>query len=101
MSLDASPSLRPAGAEWKAVSAPHDVVCRGEVESPIAADLNADAARLGDQIRGGEAFDDEPWSLVLCKLGNAVELRGVDSTFSRNSEPRTIPRAPCPNTARG
>ncbi len=55
-----------------------DMVCRGGVESPIATDLDADAARLDDQIGVGDALSDRLWSLGFAKLGDSVELRSVE-----------------------
>ena len=50
----------------------------GAVEGPVAADCDADAARLDDQIGVGDALSDRLRSLGLAKLGDAVELRSVE-----------------------
>ena len=55
-----------------------DVVGRRAVESAIAADLNADAARLDDEVGVRNPLGDWLRGLGLTKLGNAVELRSVE-----------------------
>ena len=66
-----------------------NVVCRRAIEGPVAADCDADAARLDDQIGVGDALGDRLWGLGLAKLGDSVELRSVEDDIGAQQRDRS------------